>query len=115
MINAMYSALPIRAVGLKMNHWMCFTQVTTARKAVTLLLSYIIFTKPLLGQHCTGLILITMGITLKMLPDSCQNRINMATQKYSPLQTEASTSRSDPTNAISRLEEGEAGHKIASQ
>lgn len=43
-------------------------QVTTARKAVTLLLSYMIFTKPLTQQHGTGLILIAMGITLKLLP-----------------------------------------------
>lgn len=44
-------------------------QITTARKAVTLLLSYLIFTKPLTEQHGTGLLLITMGIMLKMLPD----------------------------------------------
>jgi adenosine 3'-phospho 5'-phosphosulfate transporter B3 len=43
--------------------------VTTARKAVTLLLSYLIFTKPLTEQHGTGLLLIAMGITLKLLPD----------------------------------------------
>lgn len=42
--------------------------VTTARKAVTLLLSYLIFTKPLTEQHGTGLLLIAMGITLKLLP-----------------------------------------------
>ncbi|TYI14921.1 hypothetical protein ES332_A08G153800v1 [Gossypium tomentosum] len=42
--------------------------VTTARKAVTLLLSYIIFTKPWTQQHGTGLILIAIGITLKLLP-----------------------------------------------
>ncbi|MBA0852712.1 hypothetical protein Goshw_008770, partial [Gossypium schwendimanii] len=42
--------------------------VTTARKAVTLLLSYMIFTKPLTQQHGTGLILIAMGTTLKLLP-----------------------------------------------
>ncbi|GER31284.1 UDP-galactose transporter [Striga asiatica] len=44
--------------------------VTTARKAVTLLLSYMIFTKPLTEQHGTGLLLIAMGIILKMLPDN---------------------------------------------
>ncbi|OVA16158.1 UAA transporter [Macleaya cordata] len=44
--------------------------VTTARKAVTLLLSYLIFTKPLTEQHGTGLILIAMGIILKMLPEN---------------------------------------------
>ncbi|KAL1543481.1 enolase-phosphatase E1 [Salvia divinorum] len=44
--------------------------VTTARKAVTLLLSYMIFTKPLTEQHGSGLLLITMGIVLKMLPEN---------------------------------------------
>lgn len=47
---------------------LCLTQVTTARKAVTLLLSYLIFTKPLTEQHGTGLLLIAMGITLKLFP-----------------------------------------------
>lgn len=79
--------------------------VTTARKAVTLLLSYIIFTKPLLGQHCTGLLLITMGIVLKMLPDNVQKRI-MSPHTYLPLKTsEASTSQSDSDNDIPKLEE----------
>ncbi|KAK8947622.1 UDP-galactose/UDP-glucose transporter 2 [Platanthera guangdongensis] len=44
-------------------------QVTTARKAVTLLLSYLLFTKPMTEQHGTGLILIAMGIVLKLLPE----------------------------------------------
>ncbi|KAK8495816.1 hypothetical protein V6N11_009623 [Hibiscus sabdariffa] len=44
--------------------------ITTARKAVTLLLSYLIFTKPLTEQHGSGLLLIAMGIILKMFPDS---------------------------------------------
>ncbi|KAM1690477.1 hypothetical protein ACFXTN_029375 [Malus domestica] len=44
--------------------------ITTARKAVTLLLSYMIFTKPLTGQHGTGLLLIAMGITMKTLPEN---------------------------------------------
>ncbi|KAF8412331.1 hypothetical protein HHK36_000293 [Tetracentron sinense] len=44
--------------------------ITTARKAVTLLLSYLIFTKPLTEQHGTGLLLIAMGIILKLLPDN---------------------------------------------
>ncbi|CAI9093929.1 OLC1v1029543C1 [Oldenlandia corymbosa var. corymbosa] len=43
--------------------------ITTARKAVTLLLSYLIFTKPLTEEHCSGLLLITMGILIKLLPD----------------------------------------------
>lgn len=45
-------------------------QVTTARKAVTLLLSYLIFTKPLTEQHGSGLLLIAMGIVLKLLPEN---------------------------------------------
>lgn len=44
--------------------------VTTARKAVTLLLSYLIFTKPMTEQHGTGLLLISMGIILKLLPEN---------------------------------------------
>lgn len=44
--------------------------ITTARKAVTLLLSYLIFTKPLTEQHGTGLILIAMGIVIKMIPEN---------------------------------------------
>jgi len=47
--------------------------VTTARKAVTLLLSYIIFTKPITEKHATGLLLIAMGIILKMLPNPMPN------------------------------------------
>lgn len=43
--------------------------VTTARKALTLLLSYLIFTKPLSGQHSSGLLLIAMGVVLKMVPE----------------------------------------------
>ncbi|GFP97749.1 UDP-galactose/UDP-glucose transporter 4 [Phtheirospermum japonicum] len=44
--------------------------VTTARKAVTLLLSFLIFTKPLTEQHGSGLLLIGMGIVLKIILDS---------------------------------------------
>ncbi|XP_078154488.1 UDP-galactose/UDP-glucose transporter 4-like isoform X1 [Carex rostrata] len=44
--------------------------ITTARKAVTLLLSYLIFTKPLTEQHATGLLLISMGIIMKLLPEN---------------------------------------------
>ncbi|KAI0499376.1 hypothetical protein KFK09_020279 [Dendrobium nobile] len=47
--------------------------VTTARKAVTLLLSYLIFTKPMTEQHGTGLLLIAMGIVLKLLPEYKNN------------------------------------------
>ena len=55
-------------VGLSRNF--VSSQVTTARKAVTLLLSYLIFTKPLTEQHGTGLLLISMGIAMKLLPDN---------------------------------------------
>ncbi|KAK7292577.1 hypothetical protein RJT34_15428 [Clitoria ternatea] len=48
--------------------------ITTARKAVTLLLSYLIFTKPLTEQHGTGLLLIAMGITLKIFLDDKSNK-----------------------------------------
>ncbi|BBG97476.1 hypothetical protein Prudu_006619 [Prunus dulcis] len=48
--------------------------ITTARKAVTLLLSYLIFTKPLTEEHGTGLLLIGMGITLKLLPENKPNQ-----------------------------------------
>ncbi|KAL7111613.1 hypothetical protein ABFS83_05G100400 [Erythranthe nasuta] len=52
--------------------------ITTARKAVTLLLSYLIFTKPLTEQHGSGLLLIAMGIVLKLVPDSKpQNRASL--------------------------------------
>lgn len=50
------------------------SQITTARKAVTLLLSYLIFTKPLTEEHGTGLLLIGMGITLKLLPENKPNQ-----------------------------------------
>lgn len=54
---------------LKVKMYIWLLQVTTARKAVTLLLSYIIFTKPMSEQHAMGLILIAAGIMMKMLPD----------------------------------------------
>ncbi|KAG7994242.1 hypothetical protein I3843_01G048700 [Carya illinoinensis] len=58
--------------------------VTTARKAVTLLLSYMIFTKPLTEQHGTGLLLIAMGITMKLLPDNKPNkRVSSSTSSAS--------------------------------
>ncbi|KAM6591756.1 hypothetical protein CsatA_014361 [Cannabis sativa] len=44
--------------------------ITTARKAVTLLLSYVIFTKPMTNQHGAGLLLISMGIIVKMVPEN---------------------------------------------
>ncbi|XP_042480464.1 UDP-galactose/UDP-glucose transporter 4-like [Macadamia integrifolia] len=61
--------------------------VTTARKGVTLLLSYLIFTKPLTEQHGTGLLLISMGIVLRLLPEnntkfpSIQSRTSPAIDK----------------------------------
>ncbi|KAF5464148.1 hypothetical protein F2P56_014250 [Juglans regia] len=57
--------------------------VTTARKAVTLLLSYMIFTKPLTEQHGTGLLLIAMGITMKLLPDNKPNKIRVSSSSTS--------------------------------
>lgn len=55
--------------------------ITTARKAVTLLLSYMIFTKPLTEQHGTGLLLIGMGIILKLLPE---NKAPVSTRQQAP-------------------------------
>lgn len=55
--------------------------ITTARKAVTLLLSYLIFTKPLTEQHGTGLLLIGMGIILKLLPE---NKAPVSTRQKAP-------------------------------
>ncbi|KAH7415354.1 hypothetical protein KP509_14G039200 [Ceratopteris richardii] len=60
--------------------------VTTARKALTLLLSYLVFAKPFSGQHLTGVLLIFMGITLKMLPDPYEKPHR---QRYTPLPTTA--------------------------
>ncbi|MQL93092.1 hypothetical protein Taro_025733 [Colocasia esculenta] len=65
--------------------------VTTARKAVTLLLSYLIFTKPLTEQHGTGLLLIAMGIVLKLLPenkDPASHRQKQPQQRHHQLQRE---------------------------
>ena len=56
-------------------------QVTTARKAVTLLLSYLIFTKPLTEQHVTGLLLITMGIVLKLVPENKEGGLRRQAKK----------------------------------
>lgn len=49
--------------------------VTTARKAFTLILSYLIFTKPMTEKHATGLLLISMGIILKMVPNPMPNPV----------------------------------------
>ncbi|WVZ17033.1 hypothetical protein V8G54_010015 [Vigna mungo] len=56
--------------------------ITTARKAVTLLLSYLIFTKPMTEQHATGLLLIAMGISLKIFLDE---KSNTKTSNSSPI------------------------------
>ncbi|XP_071696507.1 UDP-galactose/UDP-glucose transporter 4-like isoform X2 [Rutidosis leptorrhynchoides] len=61
---------PMLLTGELFKAWDSCWQITTARKAVTLLLSYLIFTKPLTEQHGTGLILISMGIILKMIPEN---------------------------------------------
>lgn len=79
-----------------MGSWLYFgMQITTARKAVTLLLSYLIFTKPMTEQHGTGLLLIAMGIILKMLPESkaptkSTNSISTAKHKNSYVKEEKS-------------------------
>ncbi|XP_075501062.1 UDP-galactose/UDP-glucose transporter 2-like [Primulina tabacum] len=67
--------------------------ITTARKAVTLLLSYMIFTKPLTDQHGTGLLLIAMGIVLKMLPENKppEKRANSRRNVENVLRTEESS------------------------
>ncbi|XP_009375876.2 UDP-galactose/UDP-glucose transporter 4 isoform X1 [Pyrus x bretschneideri] len=64
--------------------------ITTARKAVTLLLSYMIFTKPLTEEHGTGLLLIGMGITLKLLPE------NKPYQRVSTPSSKTNTSKPAP-------------------
>ncbi|KAK4269643.1 hypothetical protein QN277_022773 [Acacia crassicarpa] len=53
--------------------------ITTARKAMTLLLSYMIFTKPMTEQHGSGLLLIAMGIILKMLPSWENKSVSLST------------------------------------
>jgi adenosine 3'-phospho 5'-phosphosulfate transporter B3 len=58
--------------------------VTTARKAVTLLLSYLIFTKPMTEQHVSGLLLITMGIVLRLLPEDKEKK-NLAERKQAKM------------------------------
>ncbi|KAH9721731.1 adenosine 3'-phospho 5'-phosphosulfate transporter 2 [Citrus sinensis] len=62
--------VPMILTGELVRAWNSCSQITTARKAVTLFLSYLIFTKPLTEQHGTGLLLIAMGIILKMLPEN---------------------------------------------
>ncbi|KAF5731689.1 UDP-galactose/UDP-glucose transporter 4 [Tripterygium wilfordii] len=67
--------------------------VTTARKAVTLLLSYLIFTKPLTEQHGTGLLIIGMGITLKLLPDNNKPNNRVSTTRPSHIEQQAQQSQ----------------------
>ncbi|KAL0448081.1 UNVERIFIED_CONTAM: UDP-galactose/UDP-glucose transporter 2 [Sesamum latifolium] len=76
--------------------------ITTARKAVTLLLSYLLFTKPLTEQHGSGLLLIAMGIILKLVPDS--KPPNRATIPDSTSRQE----KSRPKEARKRMEDGES-------
>lgn len=78
--------------------------VTTARKAVTLLLSYLIFTKPLTEQHGTGLLLMSMGITLKLLPDNKPHKPSVA---QVPASGAGKPSSSDGGNSQTELEEEE--------
>ncbi|KAA8521968.1 hypothetical protein F0562_012718 [Nyssa sinensis] len=61
-----------------------FGAATTAL-AITLLLSYLIFTKPMTEQHGSGLLLVAMGISMKLLPDNkATNRtpVSNAVTKY---------------------------------
>ncbi|KAG2720180.1 hypothetical protein I3760_02G025200 [Carya illinoinensis] len=74
---------PMLVTGELFKAWSSCSKVTTARKAVTLLLSYMIFTKPLTEQHGTGLLLIAMGITLKLLPDNKPNKRVSSTSPFS--------------------------------
>ncbi|KAG2543965.1 UDP-galactose/UDP-glucose transporter 2-like [Panicum virgatum] len=76
--------------------------VTTARKAVTLLLSYLIFTKPLTEQHVTGLLLITMGIVLKLVPENKEGGLRRQAKKV-----ERSYDDDDKKRVIRELEEEE--------
>ncbi|XP_022759754.1 UDP-galactose/UDP-glucose transporter 2-like isoform X4 [Durio zibethinus] len=69
-VGTPFLLVPMILTGELVRAWNSCSQITTARKAVTLLLSYMIFTKPLTEQHGSGLLLIAMGIILKMLPDS---------------------------------------------
>ncbi|URD72074.1 UAA transporter family [Musa troglodytarum] len=71
---------------------------TTARKAVTLLLSYLIFTKPLTEQHCSGLLLIAMGIVLKLLPDYKDS--NPQKQKRKPQHCEDHIGQDEERNSL---------------
>ncbi|XP_009601267.1 UDP-galactose/UDP-glucose transporter 4 isoform X2 [Nicotiana tabacum] len=81
------------------------TMITTARKAVTLLLSYMIFTKPLTEQHGTGLLLMAMCIIMKMLPE---NKPLPRPQKTIPLhQTEKPSQTEDYRFQIGAEEEEE--------
>lgn len=76
--------------------------VTTARKAVTLLLSYLVFTKPFSGQHLTGLLLIFMGILLKMMP----NPFERPGQLYTLLPTNATTTTATTTTTTTTTIKG---------
>lgn len=80
--------------------------ITTARKAVTLLLSYMIFTKPLTDQHGIGLLLISMGIMLKMVPE---NKIpTWNTIQYSIAKHSKSTSKAENQESFEDDEEKRA-------
>ncbi|PKI53128.1 hypothetical protein CRG98_026490 [Punica granatum] len=83
--------------------------VTTARKAVTLLLSYVIFTKPLTEQHATGLLLIGMGIVLKMVPENKPppSRRSAAVSNDGGQKPERSSRRGGETEISGKGEAGE--------
>ncbi|EMS65562.1 Adenosine 3'-phospho 5'-phosphosulfate transporter 2 [Triticum urartu] len=77
--------------------------VTTARKAVTLLLSYLIFTKPMTEQHVTGLLLITMGIVLRLLPEDKEKK-GMAERQQAKAQRGEEKRRGDGVEETSPLD-----------
>ena len=69
---------------------------------MTLLLSYLIFTKPLTEQHVTGLLLITMGIVLKLVPENKEGGLRRQAKKV-----ERSYDDDDKKRVIRELEEEE--------
>ncbi|PON57507.1 UAA transporter [Parasponia andersonii] len=66
-VTHLYCSLRWTGIGIQS---LLTLAITTARKAVTLLLSYLIFTKPMTNQHGLGLLLISIGIMVKMVPEN---------------------------------------------
>eukprot|EP00271_Cylindrocystis_brebissonii_P005998 TRINITY_DN1849_c0_g1_i2.p1 TRINITY_DN1849_c0_g1~~TRINITY_DN1849_c0_g1_i2.p1 ORF type:complete len:358 (+),score=61.63 TRINITY_DN1849_c0_g1_i2:388-1461(+) len=55
--------------------------VTTARKAVTLFLSYLVFSKPFSLQHFLGMLLIFIGVGMKLVPASSPSATSESDQE----------------------------------